>query len=66
VNCFAAAMLVLGRKLFLGENFRVADEPLAIRKRYGVTDITNTMLFRVTRLSCASLVVAFVGCGGSF
>ena len=29
-------------------------------------DTTNTMLFRVTRLSCASLVVAFVGCGGAF
>jgi hypothetical protein len=37
VNCLAAAMLVLARKLFLGENFQVADESLAIRKRYGLT-----------------------------
>jgi hypothetical protein len=29
-------------------------------------DTTNTMLFRVTRLSCASLAVAYVGCGGVF
>jgi len=29
-------------------------------------DTTNTMLFRVTRLSCASLAVVYVGCGGVF
>jgi hypothetical protein len=27
---------------------------------------TNTMPFRVTRLSCASSNVAFAGCGGAF
>jgi hypothetical protein len=27
---------------------------------------TNTMLSRVIRVSCASLLVAFVGCGGVF